>query len=184
MPSASPKIAEVTRIVEDADTIYPTPTLPVFPMMDVIPIQPRPEFVRLVGPAEYSVVESDFYHFKEAGVDGIRITGAMRNGFQSAICVNPFLRPLIQQGDDLRDISILWDRMTLLVDGEQKEPYGNAGLGLPVWLSEEDQKTQWVEGDDYCWFAPLQSGIHEVVFQFQQTSGEVQEYKWFFEIID
>lgn len=179
---ATPQIAEVTRII--VEDVRPTPTLPPFPMMDVAPIQPRPDFVQLVGPLEYSIVHSDFYHLTAEGVGGIRITGTMRNGFQSAICVRPFIRELIQQGDNFSELPILWDRMTLLVDGEQKERYGSSGLGLPVWLSEEDQETQWVEGEDYCWFTPLQLGIHEVAFQFRQTSGDIQEYKWLFEIGD
>lgn len=179
---ATPQIAEVTRIV--GEEARPMPTLPPFHMMDVAPIQPRPDFVQLVGPLEYSIVNSDFYHLTPEGVGGIRITGTVRNGFQSAICVRPFIRELIQQGDNFGELPILWDRMTLLVDGEQKERYGSSGLGLSVWLSEEDQETQWIEGEDYCWFSPLQSGIHEVAFQFRQTSGDIQEYKWLFAIVD
>lgn len=179
---AAPQIAEVTRIV--GEEARPTATLPPFLLMEVAPVQPRPDFVQLVGPLEYSIVDSDFYHLTPEGVGGIRITGTMRNGFQSAICVRPFMRELVQQGDNFNKLPILWDRMTLLVDGEQKESYGHSGLGLTVWLSEEDQETQWIEGEDYCWFAPLQSGIHEVAFQFRQTSGDIQEYKWLFEIVD
>lgn len=180
--SATPQIAEVTRIV--GEEARPTATLPPFPLMEVAPVQPRPDFVQLVGPLEYSIVDSDFYHLTPEGVGGIRITGTMRNGFQSAICVRPIIRELVQQGDNFSELPTLWDRMTLLVDGEQKESYGISGLGLPVWLSEEDQETQWIEGEDYCWFAPLLSCIHEVAFQFRQTSGDIQEYKWLFEIGD
>jgi hypothetical protein len=158
-------------------------------MMDIVPLQPRPEFIQLVGPVEYSIVESDFYHFERPG-DGISITWAMNGGFESAICVKPLLRPLIEKGDYLLDISDMWERMTLLVDGEPKEPYGSSGfgaptlLGAPNLLSEEEQETQWLTGTDYCWRAPLETGVHDVVFQIRQTSGDVHEYQWLFEIVD
>lgn len=185
-PSATPQIrvAEVTRIVVTiGDPPPPTPTSPVFPMMDTTLIEPRPEFIRLVSPIEYSIVEFDFYSTEFDGPGGIRISSALTNGFDSTVCVNPRMIALVQKGDILLVSDDLWNRMTLLVNGEEKERFSESGLGARAWLPD-DRDTKYIEGDDYCWFSPLQPGVHEAVFQFQQTSGDVQEYRWLFTIVE
>ena len=161
--------------------------IPTLAKMSLPTLLPRPNYIQVVGPEEYTVVPIALYNYFPVGVvgHGIDSSGSLEQGFQSSICVRPLLEPLVQKGDDF-DEQEIWDRMELLADGEVMNAYLQVfSRGLPAIPKPESplgSDTRWIEGGDYCWYAPLGIGHHEVIFRFRQTSGDVQEYIWYFEI--
>jgi hypothetical protein len=175
----------VACINQDSYTAFlptrsPTP-IPTPGIMAMATIEPRPEFIREISPSEYTVISYDYYHYKIPNAVGPSIS--LPEGFYSAICVDFFLQPLIQKDDELDTISKVLERIDLFVN-DRKVTIIDRAYRLLLAFSENDEweNTTWVESDAYCWEAPLHPGIHEVIFQFQQTSGDVQTYTWYFEI--
>ena len=164
------------------NTSEPTP-ISTLGTMSIATMEPRPEFVRGISPPEYSTVSYDNYHYQIPNAVGPSMS--LPEGFYSAICVDLFLQPLIQKGDKLDTISKVSERMDLFVN-DRKVTIMDRAYRLLAAFSENDgwENTTWVESDAYCWESPLPSGIHEVTLQFQQTSGDIQAYTWYFEIVE
>jgi hypothetical protein len=164
---------------------------PTLTKIDVPVSEPRPEFIQAVSPEEYGTVPRSLYDLSLEGVVGHGIASP-EQGFRSSICVRPLLRPLVEKGDRFEDSpageQLIWDRMTLKVDGDIMQAYGTVyNRGLPILSDPEGplgENTLWLEGGDYCWKAPMEAGRHQVVFQFRRTSGEVAQYSWLLEITD
>lgn len=72
----------------------PTP-VPTLAKMAMPTLSARPAFVQATWPEEYTVVPLALYYYTPEGIVGHGI-GSLKNGFQSSICVRPFLEPLIQ----------------------------------------------------------------------------------------
>lgn len=145
----------------------------------------RPEFIAAVSPPESVIIPFELYHhFSEASI-GHGIVD-IEDGFHSSICVRPSLRFLVQPGDILLDEHLIWERMDLLVNGAPMEAYNKVfQRGLPMGSTSDGparSDTAWIEGDTYCWKAPLEKGRWQATFQFRQTSGDVKTYTWNFEI--
>jgi hypothetical protein len=73
--------------------------------------------------------------------------------------------------------------MALFVDDVPMEITNSVHMGIPtVRMPDEGDgiQTIWVEEDDWCWNTPLHPGPHRVTFKFRQTSGDIQEYTWFY----
>jgi len=104
-------------------------------------------------------------------------------GYGSKICAELNVYDLVQKGDDFTDAEQVLNRIEVEVDGAPRSGDGLIEVySLMAW--EENGKTvaQWSGPFSFCWKAPLEIGTHQVSFQFRQTTGDVQEYLWQFEI--
>lgn len=170
-------------LTRPASSILPTP-LPTLARMDIQPLEPRAEYIAQVMPEEYSIVPQDLYNGqRHDGYTQFRSANRpLEFGYRSTICIRLLLSPLIQAGDVFLDNESVYERMEFLVDSEAMPLAPNViQQGLPVFDPTTNQ-LGWIDGDDHCWIANLEVGIHEVLFRFHQTSGKIQEYSWYFEI--
>ncbi|MCL4872069.1 MAG: hypothetical protein KJ063_24170 [Anaerolineae bacterium] len=125
-------------------------------------IQPRPEFINTVFPKELEIIASDM--------------------FERKICVDLLTGPLIQPNDHL-SYSDIYERMSLTINGEYKDLLEEDNIVRPMLATDEVNNMSYPAGPFWsCWRAILASGIHEVKFSFRQTSGDVKEYTWYFEL--
>lgn len=164
-------------------TLFPTP-FPALAKMDIQPLQPRPEYIDRVSPEEYSIVPQDIYNGQPPGGYFVPLLSVppLYYGYQSSICIKLLLSPLVQSGDIFLDDESINERIELLVDSEVVPLNLNVlHFGLPV-IDPATNRLGWINGDDYCWLANLEVGKHDILFRFHQTSGAVQEYRWYFEI--
>jgi hypothetical protein len=72
-----------------------------------------------------------------------------------------------------------------LVDGNPVE-WGNYIVRtlLAERVEPDGTITPWSPPHTPCWHAPVGLGRHEATFQFRQTSGDIQSYTWYFEIVE
>ncbi len=93
----------------------------------------------------------------------------------------------MQQGDDFSRSDIGSDRVALFANGLPME-LSTERLSKSVLIMEDTEKSieEWtlypVGIEMICWKAPLKIGVHEVLFAFKQTSGDIQEYTWFLKL--
>ncbi|WP_420628355.1 hypothetical protein [Candidatus Leptofilum sp.] len=157
-------------------------------IMEMTPIQPRPNYIQAVSPKEYSIVPLDIYRYSPAGIEIIgSATDNPEEGYQSTICLRVSSEPLAEEGDDLTPLGEMEKRMALYVNYTQMEMTGSVLKTLPVIHMPEnpdDVRTAWLTPADYCWKAPLTLGQHQIEFTFQQTSGKVEHYTWVLEIVE
>lgn len=160
--------------------------------MNVTPVQSRPDYILSVSPEEYSVIPLGVYNHI-LGIENdykVIIDASHRpseQGFQSTICFTLSLEPLIQKGDLLNGIFLeeghIFERITFLLDGKPAKLANEFIDRAMIRMNpEEESQPGWLEGTGYCWEAPLNVGQHEAIFRFRQTSRDVQEYIWYFEI--
>lgn len=192
-------VTRVITIADVPDTSGPTATPP-FPLMPHSTLLPRPDFIKAVSPSENRVIPIDIYSYLPDGVVffGLRSHDkgmiAHELFYASSICVEPVATLLVQEGDSFVDYvdyiagvvrdGLIEQRMELLVDGKGMD-YLWSDRGFPIDLptrEPEGPRTSFIEWASYCWHAPLGVGVHEVTFRFHQTSGDVKEYTWYFEL--
>lgn len=178
LPSVLVLLASVALIGCATSTVLPSPP----PAFSLPTAQPHPDFIRCVSPEESSVIPMSVYRAEHAQVIGIR---KPEDGYASTVCVNFSLASLVQSGDDFTDDVVL-ERVNLEVDGVTRPPAGelyNAGL---LWSKgpPNNSDAQWGGPYTLCWQVPVDVGIHQAHFQFRQTSGDIQEYVWYFAVIE
>jgi hypothetical protein len=99
---------------------------------------------------------------------------------------------LLENNDDFTEWEVVLDRMSVFVD-EQELTDWNYGMATDTGICSGDFEggcnyrglTHIINavGPDWiinCWTADVNAGNHDVLFQFLQTSGNVQEYQWSF----
>lgn len=177
----TPVSVSVTEVMEPSEQ-SDTTSLSQLPLLDEIPLQPRPDYINGISPPEYSIVpwalfEYDMPDIKHLGLKDVE------SGFERSICVDFFFDPLVEPNDYIVDSNIIVERMTLLVNGEVMRTASSGGMHMGTQSHHPAINAIWVSGHDTeCWEAPLRPGRHEVKFQFVQTSGTVAEYVWYFQI--
>ena len=169
IPSATPEFA-------------PLPTL-----------QPRPDFVSAVTPLESQqlslpLLEADrTEEFLAATGILVNSSGDPDLGYMSQVCLTANLFPLAQIGDDFSDDQNVVNRVTFQVDNLiLPEVTGwHTSLEAISLLDENEQVSIQGLGDMiFCGKVSLDVGVHTVLFQFRQTTGETKEYTWQFVIKD
>ena len=169
IPSATPEFA-------------PLPTL-----------QPRPDFVSAVTPLEsqqlsLALLEADrTEEFLAATGILVNSSGDPDLGYMSQVCLTANLFPLAQIGDDFSDDQNVVNRVTFQVDNLiLPEVTGwHTSLEAISLLDENEQVSIQGLGDMiFCGKINLDVGVHTILFQFRQTSGETKEYTWQFVIKD
>jgi len=145
-------------------------------------LQPRPEFIVRVSPEESSRVPWWVYKGEFEQGPGFRDA---EEGFASMVCIEPDLGALVQDGDHFIADTID-ERMELIVDGIPRSSTTGLVRGSIVDnlkdLESREVLSTFPGFYNLCWSAPVGRGIHQVTFRFRQTSGDIQEYVWQFEI--
>jgi hypothetical protein len=76
-------------------------------------------------------------------------------------------------------------RTSLFVDGEGAGRWHEYGAAEPLmqWVDPSGKVlASWSGPYTVCWQVNLAPNKHEAEFQFRQTSGTVQSYRWFFDL--
>jgi hypothetical protein len=160
--------------------------VPALIRMELMPVQPRPSFIDDISPPEYAVVPQNIYDRRLENTQ-VNAMGTIEDGFRASICIDLNLEPLVQQGDDFSRSDIGSERVALFANGLPME-LSTERLSKSVLIMDDTEKpieewTLYPAGVEMiCWKAPLNVGIHEALFTFKQTSGDIQEYTWYFEI--
>ncbi len=192
-------------VVTASPTRTPVPTPIIMPSP-----APLPEFLREVRPLpssiisyeEYSTVITDTGLYIGPPAPAIEITG-----LRSSICFDLDVEALVEPGDLLFFEEEVLPRTEVIVDGrlltERAETdylasYEPGPDCRCFYDCEEFKGYDWyfdkiVPENVGCWFYPgfwacypvgLEAGIHNVLFKFNKTSGEVEEYSWQFAITE
>jgi hypothetical protein len=147
-------------------------------------IQPRPSFVRDIAPPESTSIPLKIYQYvhPEIMTTGLMpLEDAWEYGYQSQICADIDLGELVQPADDFGAVTETGERFQLIVDDvETRTEPSIFGGAVEVTNTSMNPMATWEHFSIFCWLVPLDSGIHEIVLQFQQTSGSIQEYTWQF----
>lgn len=173
----------------------PTATATVQPLVSIPAPQPRPDFVRYVSPLESAAVPLSLFESPgdpnistDSPSDG-RPAGfpILGQGYNSKVCIEISLTPLVQPRDDLTAFDKIESRITFIVDEyELDDPnliYFHTDLEEDIIVAD-DGVTQWIGPFTSCWTAQLLAGAHQATIQFEQTSGAIQSYSWHFIIVD
>lgn len=172
--------ATTTVVIVNPERIpFPSPEPTVtFPSMDTsnqnITYNSRPDFIDWIKPPEYAIYPLSLYDVQLPS--GVRTIPP-----PSSVYVVPNLEVLMEPGDDFsdRNIRTVIERMELSINDERIGiPNGSYG-GL---VSIGPTGNEWVDGIQYYWTIPLSIGQYKAEFRFHQTSGNIQEYIWHFEI--
>lgn len=176
-------------------TLSSDPTTKLIPLEALPTPQPRPSFIRDISPPESSIVSLDLYRAnldEGTAYEGVRFEDC---GYNTSICVVVDMGALLQKGDRLAEWRDILDRISVSVDDNHltETTYVNwldyavytkdidGGAGYIVTHTTNALGAAWTV---FCWYADVDVGNHEVVFEFRQTSGEIQEHRWHFAITD
>jgi hypothetical protein len=152
-------------------------------------IQERPNFVLDVAPREGMILTTNMFEAIPDPKDGIivfdeRLLTEFENisAYRSLVCLN--VDNIAEVGDDFSESSEIVSRVTMYVDNQKIENIHAAGLYLTAIQVVDTNGQVLMQGigpKSICGKAhPLGVGVHEVLFQFRQTSGNILEYRWLF----
>jgi hypothetical protein len=149
--------------------------------------RPRPDFVLETAPSESQVLPVSLYEAQRSFPGLLADQWDDIDGYDSSVCLKVETGSLAQEGDDFRDDSdsTMKNRVTMIIDDMEAQATYVAGILL--------QRINVVDGDGQpvkmgveprliCSIVVLEPGVHEVLFQFRQTSGDILEYRWHFEL--
>lgn len=176
-------------------TLSPDPTSKSMSPESLPTPKPRPGFIRDISPPESSIVSLNLYRAnldEGTAYEGVR---SIDCGYNTSVCVVVDVGPLLQEGDRLTEWKNILDRISISVDGNHltETTYVNwldyavytrdidGGSGYIVTHTTNALGAAWTV---FCWHADVGVGNHEVVFEFRQTFGEIQDHNWHFAITD
>lgn len=167
-PTTTIATPELRLIPSQTSAVLPDFLLGIAPAADT-----KLFFSEFTGGDWYMVPPNSLYDPQKAG--GI--------GLNSMVCVRLTVAPLVQDGDEL-GTDVIPKRVMFFFDGiEMGSPI--AGIFLTVkYVEQTTSLTTWAGPyHDLCWLVPAKIGNHEAIFSFKQTSGDIQEYHWLFEVV-
>ncbi len=150
------------------DIVVPTP-------------EPRPEFIMRVSPSESTSIPLNVYQSEVENAIGFTESLGAHN---ANVCVQLSSFELARQGENFADRKSFLKRNSMYVDGQKVEVHSQVLIGYTEESGEGGTKFDFVEHPIICWRAPLNVGLHEAEFQFRQTSGDMQNYTWYFLLTD
>ncbi len=146
-------------------------------------IEPRPDFVLETAPSETQVLPISLFEAKASEPGGLSADEWENiDGYNSDVCLKTDTILLAQKGDNFRNDSMV-PRITMIVDGVEAKAISVNGILLQSIhaLDTDGNIIKWgVEPRLICGSFVLEPGVHEVLFQFRQTSGDILEYRWQF----
>lgn len=152
-------------------------------------IQERPNFVLDVAPREGLILTTNMFEAIPDRKDEIVIDERLLTEFEnisayrSLVCLN--VDNIAEVGDDFSESSEIVSRVTMYIDNQKIENIHADGLNFTaiqvVDANSGQVLMQGIGPKSICGKAhPLGAGVHEVLFQFRQTSGNILEYRWLF----
>lgn len=152
-------------------------------------IQERPNFVLDVAPREgliltTSMFEAIPYRKGEIAIDEMLLTEFENiSAYKSLVCLK--VDNIAEIGDDFTEPSEIVSRVAMYIDDLEIENIYAGSLSFEairvVDVNNGQVLMQGVGPKSICGKAhPLSAGVHEVLFQFRQTSGNILEYRWLF----
>ncbi|MCL4872361.1 MAG: hypothetical protein KJ063_25650 [Anaerolineae bacterium] len=153
------------------------------------PLQARPHFVIEVAPKEGLILPLTIFNASnEQAISDIRILSSFENvsAYDSFICLR--VKDIAQDGDDFTQPTIVASRVKMFIDSYQiKTVYVNQSDLSLTSVTDINTGQVIMRGIDpkiICGQVDLAPGVHGVFFQFRQTSGDVLEYRWQFELVE
>jgi len=151
-------------------------------------IQERPNFVLDVAPREGLILTTNMFEAIPDQKDEIVFDEMLLTEFEnisaykSLVCLN--VDNIAEGGDDFMQPSEIASRVTMYIDDLEIENIYVGSLSfeaIRVVDTNGQVLMQGVEPKSICGKAhPLGAGVHEALFQFRQTSGNILEYRWLF----
>lgn len=141
----------------------------------------RPESIMRVSPSESETLPLETYLSEVENAVGF--TDSL-GAYNANVCVQLSSVELARQGENFADLESFLDRNSMYVDGQKVEVHSQVFIGYTDESGEGGTKFDFVEHPIICWRAPLNVGLHEAEFQFRQTSGDMQNYTWYFLLTD
>lgn len=153
-------------------------------------LQARPEFILGVAPRELQILSLTTFttSLDEPNLevlddwDDITLTG-----YDSLICLKVEMSLLAEVGDDFIEGDIVKERVAMLIDGsEVNELHVTSVLLQSIHVVDTNGQylMKGVEPKLICGKVSPTIGVHEVLFQFRQTSGSILEYRWQFALTE
>lgn len=151
-------------------------------------IQERPNFVLDVVPREGLILTTNIFEAIPDPKDDILADEMLLTEFENISAYNSLVclkvDNIAEIGDDFMESSEIVSRVTMYIDDLEIENIYAGSLSLQairVVDTNGQVLMQGVEPKSICGKAhPLGAGVHEVLFQFHQTSGNILEYRWLF----
>lgn len=141
-----------------------------------------PDYVLATNPQPGSSLSLSQYNQDEL-LDDFNWSGLEKFRRASHICFNLNLRELALRGDQPVEANVLFERQVLQVDGELAEISYDEILLIGGEQTFDDGQKSWLPPPIMaCWKAELEAGIHTVSYQYEQTSGQIQEFSFQFTI--
>ncbi len=170
-PNPVPQMIQQTETSEEFPEVLPT-------------ARPRPDYIADVSPPESSITLLTAY---QHNLDPTMIFEGVRfedRGYNSSICVVVDVGPLLEEGDRLDHTGQVLGRISIFVNEIELTEVLTVN-----WLdiSSNNVSVDHASGSGwsvFCWRADVEEGIHQVTFQFQKTSGEIEEDGWYFAVVD
>lgn len=159
---------------EDATIILPT-------------AEPRPAFILNVAPLESQILPISMFEADRIGPGLAADIWDEIDGYNSQVCLKIETGLLAQTGDDFIEPSSIKERVAISVDGfRMKETFVNSILLQSIHVKDINGQylMKGVEPKLICSPVEIGEGVHDVLFQFRQTSGDVLEYQWHFALKD
>lgn len=149
-------------------------------------IQLRPDFILATSPRESTHLPITI--FERYGMDA-RSADIWEDisGYDSLVCLKVETSRLAQNGDDFIEPTKVQERISILVDDAKVgKVYVTSILlqSIHVIDANGEYLMTGIEPKLICGEVDLSVGVHKVLFQFRQTSGDVLEYEWLFELVD
>ena len=148
-------------------------------------IEPRPDFILEVAPAESEVVPiSEFRAMNDGnGPQAQFDIWDDIDAYANHVCLKVATGQLAQEGDDFRKDATLIERIKMAIDGQELEHVFVNPINLQM-IDVADLDGNFIKrgvgSRAICGYAGIGIGTHEALFRFQQTSGNILEYRWQF----
>ncbi len=147
--------------------------------------RPRLNFVEDTAPSESQILSKSVYEGWQDEPRGQLEDWEDLEGYRSDVCLKVRTGLLAQNGDDFSDDSTFEKRVKLFVDDLESEHLRAFSTSIELINVGDKDGNVLIRGvmpRAICGRYDLKPGVHEVLFQFRQTSGDILEYRWQFEL--
>lgn len=156
--------------------------------------QTRPAFVEETSPKEFDSIPLSLFnadltetYLEETGVYILSHLGHPDIGYKSSVCLEVESGGLAQPGDDFFEFETFIERTTLSVNDKPLPEISGGHINLTLTDVEDKNGETIVRGVGpavICGKVILDVGLHNVRFEFEQASGDIQSYTWQFELTE
>ena len=154
----------------------------------------KPIFIERTTPGEFESMPLSLFtadlaqeHYEETGVKLFSSLGHPDIGYRSEVCLELEPGGLAQVGDDFSEFETFVARTTLSVDNIVLTEVEGGHINLTATNVVDKKGEILIRGVGsafICGQVVLDAGLHNVRFEFEQTSGDIQTYTWQFELTE